>query len=150
MLDKIKPFNPLSDYHKAIQTLERHNIRPTKQRMILAKILFENGRRHISAEELYDEVKKDSRKISLATIYNSLKQFSSIGLLREIVVDQNKSLYCTNTESHYHLYIEDEGKIIDIPTQNINLNIPSIPACLKLHNIDVIVRVRTLKDKDVH
>ena len=150
MLNKIKPFNPLSDYHKAIQTLERHNIRPTKQRMILAKILFENGRRHISAEELYDEVKKDSRKISLATIYNSLKQFSSIGLLREIVVDQNKSLYCTNTESHYHLYIEDEGKIIDIPTQNINLNIPSIPACLKLHNIDVIVRVRTLKDKDVH
>ena len=150
MLNKIKPFNPLSDYHKAIQTLERHNIRPTKQRMILAKILFENGRRHISAEELYDEVKKDSRKISLATIYNSLKQFSSIGLLREIVVDQNKSLYCTNAESHYHLYIEDEGKIIDIPTQNINLNIPSIPACLKLHNIDVIVRVRTLKDKDVH
>ena len=150
MLNKTKPFNPLSDFNKAIKTLKSNNIRPTKQRMVLAKMLFEKGRRHISAEELYDEVKKDSRKISLATIYNSLKQFSSIGLLREIVVDQNKSLYCTNTESHYHLYIEDEGKIIDIPTQNINLNIPSIPACLKLHNIDVIVRVRTLKDKDVH
>ena len=150
MLKKIQTFNPLSDYNKAINTLKKNNIRPTKQRMILAKILFEKGRRHVSAEALYDEVKKDDRKISLATIYNSLKQFTNIGLIREIVVDQNKSLYCTNNESHYHLYIEDEGKIVDIPTENINLNIPSIPACLKLHNIDVIVRIRTLKDKNIH
>ena len=150
MLKKIKIIDPLSNYNKAIQKLVKNNIRPTKQRMILAKILFENGRRHISAEELYQEVKLNERKISLATIYNTLKQFSQIGLIREIVVDQNKSLYCTNNESHYHLYIEDEGKIIDIPTQNIDLNIPSIPACLKLHNIDVIVRIRTLKNKNIH
>lgn len=150
MINKIQAFNPLSDYNKAINTLKKNNIRPTKQRMILAKILFEKGRRHVSAEELYDEVKKDSRKISLATIYNTLKQFTSLGLIREIVVDQNKSLYCTNNESHYHLYIEDEGKIVDIPTKNIDLNIPSIPACLNLHNIDVIVRIRTLKAKDIH
>ena len=150
MLNKIKPYNPLSDYNKARNTLQNNNIRPTKQRMILAKLLFEKGRRHVSAEEIFDEVKNDNRRISLATIYNTLKQFSQIGLIREIVVDQNKSLYCTNNESHYHLYIEDEGKIIDIPTENIDLNIPSIPACLKLHNIDVIVRIRTLKDKDIN
>ena len=150
MLNKIKTFNPLSDFNKAINTLENNNIRPTKQRMVLAKLLFEKGRRHVSAEELYDEVKQDDRKISLATIYNTLKQFSSLGLIREIVVDQSKSLYCTNHESHYHLYIEDEGKIIDIPTENINLNIPAIPACLKLHNIDVIVRIRTLKEKNIN
>ena len=150
MLNKIKTFNPLSDFNKAIQTLKSNNIRPTKQRMVLAKILFETGRRHLSAEELYDEVKEDNRKISLATVYNSLKQFSALGLIREIVVDQNKSLYCTNNESHYHLYIEDEGKIVDIPTKNVDLNIPSIPACLKLHNIDVIVRIRTLKDKNIN
>ena len=83
----------------------------------------------------------------MATIYNTLKQFTAIGILREIVVDQNKSLYCNNKQSHYHLYIEDQGKIVDIPTQNIDLNIPSMPACLQLHNIDVIVRIRTLKDK---
>lgn len=150
MLSKIKAYNPLSDYNKAIKTLQSNNIRPTKQRMILAKLLFEKGRRHVSAEKLFDEVKKDNRKISLATIYNTLKQFSQIGLIKEIVVDQNKSLYCTNNESHYHLYIEDEGKIVDIPTKNIDLNIPSIPACLKLHNIDVIVRIRTLKDKVIN
>ena len=150
MTNKIKTFNPLDSYNKAINALKRNDIRPTKQRMILAKLLFEKGRRHITAEELYDEVKKDNRKISLATVYNTLKQFTNINLIREIVVDQNRSLYCTNNESHYHLYIEDEGKIIDIPTKNIDLNIPSIPACLKLHNIDVIVRIRTLKNKDIH
>ena len=150
MLNKIKSYNPISDYNKAIRTLQNNNIRPTKQRMILAKLLFEKGRRHVSAEEIFDEVRNDRRKISLATIYNTLKQFTQIGLIREIVVDQNKSLYCTNKESHYHLYIEDEGKIVDIPTKNIDLNIPSIPACLKLHNIDVIVRIRTLKDKNVN
>ena len=148
MLNKIKTYDPLSNFNKAINTLKANNIRPTKQRMVLAKLLFEKGRRHISAEDLHDEVKNSDRKISLATVYNTLKQFSSIGLIREIVVDQNKSLYCTNNESHYHLYIEDEGKIIDIPTQNIDLNISSIPACLKLHNIDVIVRIRTLKENN--
>ena len=143
---KIQTFNPLSSYNKAINKLKLNGIRPTKQRMILAKILFENGKRHVSADSLFEEVRKEDRKISLATIYNTLKQFTNIGLLREIVVDQNKSLYCTNKESHYHLYIEDEDKVVDIPTKNVNLDIPQIPACLKLQNIDVIVRIRTLKE----
>ena len=147
MLNHNKVYNPLSNYNKAISKLSSNGIRPTKQRMILAKLLFEKGKRHISAEDLFDEVKQEDRKISLATIYNTLKQFTSLGLIREIVVDQNKSLYCTNKESHYHLYIEDENKVIDIPTKNIDLNIPSIPACLKLHDVDVIVRIRTLKEK---
>ena len=147
MLNHNKVYNPLSNYNKAITKLSANGIRPTKQRMILAKLLFEKGKRHISAEDLFDEVRNEDRKISLATIYNTLKQFTSLGLIREIVVDQNKSLYCTNKENHYHLYIEDENKVIDIPTKNIDLNIPSIPACLKLHDVDVIVRIRTLKEK---
>ena len=142
-----KVFNPLDSYSIAIKKIEKSGIRPTKQRRILARILFEKGNRHISAENLYDEVKKEDRKISMATIYNTLKQFSSFGLLKEIVVDQNKSMYCNNKEPHYHLYVEDEAKIIDIPNSNIDLsNIPEIPACLNLHNIDIIVRIRTLKE----
>ena len=143
----IEVYNPMSAYNGAIKTLEKNGIRATKQRRVLAKIIFDKGKRHISAENLFDEVKKEERKISMATVYNTLKQFTSLGLIREIVVDQNKSLYCNNNQSHYHLYIEDEGKVIDIPTKNIDLDIPSIPACLQLHNIDVIVRIRTLKDK---
>lgn len=148
MIRKISTYNPLSNYNQAIKQLINNGIRPTKQRMILAKLLFEKGDRHVSAEDLYEEVKKDNRKIALATIYNSLKQFRKIGLLKELVVDQNKSIYCTNHDKHYHLYIEDEGKLIDIPQENIDLNIPEIPACLKLHNIDIIIRVRTLKENN--
>ena len=148
MTSAIEVYNPMSFYNSAISKLEKNGIRATKQRRVLAKLIFDKGKRHISAENLFDEVKKDERKISMATIYNTLKQFTSLGLIREIVVDQNKSLYCNNNQSHYHLYIEDEGKVIDIPTQNIDLDIPSIPACLKLHDIDVIVRIRTLKDKN--
>ena len=147
MVSAIKVYDPMSIYHQAMKKIESSGIRPTKQRRVLAKILFEKGNRHVSADELFHDVKKEDRKISMATVYNTLKQFTSLGLVREVVVDQNKSLYCTNHKSHYHLYIEDEGKIVDIPTKNIDLNIPSIPACLQLHNIDVIVRIRTLKDK---
>ena len=147
MVSAIKVYDPMNIYHQALKKIESSGIRPTKQRRVLAKILFENGNRHLSADELFHDVKKEDRKISMATVYNTLKQFTSLGLVREVVVDQNKSLYCTNHKSHYHLYIEDEGKIVDIPTKNIDLNIPSIPACLQLHNIDVIVRIRTLKDK---
>ena len=146
MTTSIQVYDPMSAYNNAINKLEKNGIRATKQRRVLAKLIFEKGKRHISAENLFDEVKKEERKISMATVYNTLKQFTSLGLIREIVVDQNKSLYCNNNQSHYHLYIEDEGKVIDIPTKNIDLNIPSIPACLQLHNIDVIVRIRTLKD----
>ena len=146
MIKKIATFDPLGNYNQAINKLSNNGIRPTKQRMILTKLLFENGDRHISAEELFEEVKKEDRKISLATIYNTLKQFRNIGLLKELVIDQNKSIYCTNHDSHYHLLIEDENKIIDIPQKNIDLNIPQIPACLNIHNIDIIVRVRTLKN----
>ena len=147
MVSAIKVYDPKNVYHQAMKKIESSGIRPTKQRRVLAKILFEKGNRHLSADELFHDVKKEDRKISMATVYNTLKQFTSLGLIREVVVDQNKSLYCTNHKSHYHLYIEDEGKIVDIPTKNIDLNIPSIPACLQLHNIDVIVRIRTLKDK---
>ena len=147
MVHSVQAYKPLSDYNKVSRKLNENNIRPTKQRMTLAKLLFEKGKRHISAEELYSEVKEDHRKISLATVYNTLKQFTKLGLVKEVVVDQNKSHYCTNTQSHYHLYIEDEDKLIDIPKENINLDTSSIPACLSLHDIDVIVRIRTLKEK---
>ena len=147
MVTSIKAYNPMDLYNQAIKKIENRGIRTTKQRRVLAKILFDKGNRHVSADELYQDVKKEDRKISMATVYNTLKQFTNLGIIREVVVDQNKSLYCTNRKNHYHLYIEDEGKIIDIPLKNIDLNIPSIPACLQLHNIDVIVRIRTLKDK---
>ena len=105
MIRKISKYDPISNYNQAIRKLSDNSIRPTKQRMILAKLLFEKGDRHISAEEIYEEVRDEDRKISLATIYNTLKQFTNLGLLKELVIDQNKSIYCTNLDAHYHLFL---------------------------------------------
>ena len=131
-----------------IQKLRSSGLRPTRQRINICKLLFDRKNTfHFTINDLAQSLDdRYDNKISLATIYNTLKQFTNLGLIREIVVDQNKSLYCTNKESHYHLYIEDEDKVVDIPTKNVNLDIPQIPACLRLHNIDVIVRIRTLKE----
>ena len=76
MIRKISTFNPISNFNQAVKKLSNIGLRPTKQRMILIKLLFENPDRHISAERLFEEVRKENRKISLATIYNTLKQFT--------------------------------------------------------------------------
>ena len=94
MVTSIEVYNPMSAYNNAINKLEKKGVRATKQRRVLAKLIFDKGNRHISAENLFNEVKKEERKISMATVYNTLKQFTSLGLIREIVVDQNKSIYC--------------------------------------------------------
>ena len=86
MANNIKTFDPLSNFNKAIKTLEKNNIRTTKQRMVLAKLLFEKGRRHISAEELFDEVKENDRKISLATIYNTPVSYTHLTLPTKRIV----------------------------------------------------------------
>ena len=132
-----------------IEKLRELGLRPTKQRIKMCEVLFNREKTfHFTINDLAKMLtEKMGEKISLATVYNTLKQFTKLGLVKEVVVDQNKSHYCTNTQSHYHLYIEDEDKLIDIPKENINLDTSSIPACLSLHDIDVIVRIRTLKEK---
>ena len=106
------------------QKLNQAGLRLTSQRLRIAEILFSGPPKHFTAEHVYEIIQKQNLNISLATIYNTLKQFTNLGLIREIVVDKNKSLYDTNNRPHYHLYIEDEGKIHDIPTDNINIDFP--------------------------
>ena len=90
--EKILPKD--SNYINAIKLLENKGIRNTRQRKILAKLIFEKGNRHFTAEELFKSVNGLNHKISLATIYNTLKQFSVLKLIREVVVDQNISPVC--------------------------------------------------------
>ena len=78
MVSAIKVYDPMNIYHQAMKKIESSGIRPTKQRRVLAKILFEKGNRHLSADELFHDVKKEDRKISMATVYNTLKQFTSL------------------------------------------------------------------------
>ena len=119
-------------------------LRPTKQRLALAQLLFSQGSRHITAERLHSEAMEAGVAVSLATIYNNLHQFTTAGLLREVVVDSSRSYFDTNVAPHHHFFHEQTGALEDIPKNALTVeNIPSLPEGTEISSVDVIVRVNT-------
>lgn len=94
-------------------------LRPTRQRVALAELLFAKGDRHLSAEELHEEALGAGVPISLATVYNALHQFTDAGLLRILAVEGSKTYFDTNTSDHHHFYIEGENRIFDIESNSV-------------------------------
>jgi len=126
----------------AINRLRTAGLRPTKQRVSLASLLFSGPDRHISAEELHEEAVAARVPVSLATVYNTLNQFTDAGLLREVAIDGSKSYFDTNTSNHYHFYLESEGKLIDIDSSSLQVvGLPEAPEGTSVNRIDVIVRL---------
>jgi Fur family transcriptional regulator, iron response regulator len=131
------------DNTKAIQRLRGVGLRPTRQRVELANVLFKGQDRHVTAEGLHEEVAKLGLKISLATVYNTLHQFTHAGLLRQVVVDAARGYFDTNTGDHQHFFLEDEGALIDIPGEEIRVaGVPTPPAGMTVDRVDVVVRVK--------
>ena len=97
----------------------------------------------MSAEWLYDVAKQSGADVSLATVYNTLHQFTAAGLLREITVDSSRTYFDTNIGDHHHMFLEHEDKVIDVPSNAVSVNrLPDIPDGMELVGVDVIVRVR--------
>lgn len=129
-------------YKDALSLLRKAELRPTRQRLALCNLLFGNGNRHISAELLHGEATRAGVGVSLATVYNTLHQFTEVGLLRQIVVDGARTYFDTNTSSHHHFFLEDENKLIDIPGHGIDVSqIPAPPDGTKIAHVEVVVRV---------
>jgi len=123
--------------------LRMAGLRPTRQRVALAELLFAGPHRHISAEQLHDEANSAKVNVSLATIYNSLHQFREAGLLREVAIDASRSYFDTDTSDHHHFYLEDEQRVIDIPSSSITIqNLPEPPRGMEITHVDVVVRVK--------
>jgi Fur family iron response transcriptional regulator len=123
--------------------LRRVRLRPTNQRMALANILFSQGNRHITAEMLYEEAIQAKIPLSLATVYNVLRQFCEAGLLRQIGVDGSKSFFDTNPSEHYHFFIEDEDVLLDIPSAEAVVgSLPQAPEGFEIERVTVVVRLR--------
>lgn len=123
--------------------LRMAGLRPTRQRVALAELLFGGAHRHVSAEQLHGEANAAHVNVSLATIYNTLHQFRSAGLLREVAVDASRSYFDTDTSDHHHFYIEDEQRVIDIPSSAIVIqNLPEPPPGMAVMHVDVVIRVR--------
>src|SRR5579862_2884614 len=121
--------------------LLRAGLRPTRQRMALGYILFGRGHRHVTAEMLYEEANRAKVLVSLATVYNTLHQFTEVGLLREVSVDSAKTYFDTNKFDHQHFYVEDQSDLIDIPACDLIVGKSPIPPDgYEVVRIDVVVR----------
>src|SRR5262245_42857049 len=133
----VKPWSPYRD-------LLRHvSLRPTRQRMVLAWILFSKGNRHVTAEMLYDEAIKAKIPVSLATIYNNLHQFTEAGLVQQIAVDGSKAFFDTNTAAHHHFFLSGEHDLVDIPAEEVVLGkMPAAPPGYEIIRVDVVIRLR--------
>jgi len=117
-------------------------LRPTRQRVALAHLLFTSGDRHVTAETLHEEALERKVPVSLATVYNTLHQFTEVGLLREVAVEGAKTYFDTNTSNHYHFFCEPSGKLMDIATGAIRIEgLPEAPDGMAISRVDVLVRL---------
>jgi Fur family iron response transcriptional regulator len=127
----------------SLQRLKQAGLRPTRQRLALARILFGAADRHVTAEQLHSETRAAGIHISLATVYNTLHQFTDAGLLREVLVEPGRSYFDTNTGSHHHFYHEHSGDIVDIAASDVAFaRLPQTPAGHEIAAVDVVIRVR--------
>ena len=123
--------------------LLRHaGLRPTRQRVDLGRVLFARGHRHISAEDLHAEAEVAGVRVSLATVYNALHQFTEAGLLREVAIDGTRTYFDTNVSDHHHFFVEGEGRLIDMK-QGVGIaDLPEPPEGTEIVAVEVVVRVR--------
>ncbi len=127
----------------AAARLRSVGLRPTRQRIELVGLLYGVGDRHVTAESLHAEAVQAGVQVSLATVYNTLHQFTDSGLLRQVVVDALRSYFDTNTGDHQHFFVEEDGRLIDIPGEDIAVaRVPPPPRGMSVDRIDVVVRVR--------
>ena len=130
-------------WHDVKAMLRQVGLRPTRQRMALGWLLFGKGDRHLTAEMLYEEATRAKVPVSLATIYNTLHQFTEVGLLRQVAADRSKAYFDTNTSTHHHFFVEGDGELLDIPGAEVLIGSnPTPPAGYEIERVDVIVRLR--------
>lgn len=119
-------------------------LRPTRQRMTLAALLVGDGQnRHVTAESLFDSCRATDEKVSLATVYNTLRTFCDAGLMREVTVDGSKSYFDTRVDDHPHFFWEDSASLTDAPADQLEITrLPGAPEGAEIAQVDVVIRLR--------
>ncbi|MCC7274432.1 MAG: transcriptional repressor [Alphaproteobacteria bacterium] len=132
---------PNRPYAAALERLRAASLRPTRQRLALAKLLFDGGDRHVTAEQVHGEAEDAGISVSLATVYNTLHQFTRAGMMREVVVEAGRSYFDTNVSDHHHVFFESCGRLVDVPAAQVQIHgLPDLPAGTEVTRIDVILR----------
>lgn len=125
-------------------------LRPTRQRVALANLLFAKGDRHLSAEELHEEAVTAGVPVSLATVYNTLHQFTGAGMLRILAVEGARTYFDTNTSDHHHFFVEGENRVMDVPYGPVTVsNLPQPPEGMEIANVDIVIRLRPKRFRDL-
>ena len=138
---------PMS-HSSVLSRLRGAGLRPTRQRLALARLLFDGADRHVTAEQLHSQAVAAAIAVSLATVYNTLHQFTGAGLLREVVVEPGRSYFDTNIDDHHHFFCESTGMLQDIPGTAVMVGqLPRAPAGTEISRVDVIIRVRRLSGR---
>ncbi|MFJ6328138.1 MULTISPECIES: iron response transcriptional regulator IrrA [unclassified Rhizobium] len=123
--------------------LRNVGLRPTRQRIALGDLLFAKGNRHLTVEELHEEAVAAGVPVSLATVYNTLHQFTEAGLIRVLAVESAKTYFDTNVSDHHHFFVEGHNEVLDIPISNLTIgNLPEPPPGMEIAHVDVVIRLR--------
>ena len=139
MFSRVRSPDLASDMRTKLRAV---GLRPTRTRVALSSLLFAGGNRHLTAEMLFEEANQAKVSVSLATIYNTLNQFTEAGLLRQVAINASKSYFDTNNTEHHHFYIEDQHELLDVPTDMIVGEAPVPPDGYEIVRVDVVVRLR--------
>ena len=131
--------------HPAVERLKASGLRPTRQRLALARLLFGGSSRHVTAEELFQEARAAGMPVSLATVYNTLHQFTVAGLIAEVVAGSGQSYFDTDPSVHHHYVDRQTGEILDVPLDAIAFSrLPEPPPGKVIERIDVVVRIKNV------
>ncbi len=129
------------------EACRRHGLRMTRQRAGLSRLLWTGKNRHVSAEHLYHAAHHAGLRLSMATVYNTLNQWASIGLLRRVALDGGAVYFDTNVSNHHHFYDEAEGRLIDVSEHKVKLaSLPAPPKGMQIASVDVMIRLKSAKN----
>lgn len=142
-----------ADSHSMAERLKAHGVRVTEQRLAISRCLFARGHRHLTAEQLKDELTQEGEKVALATVYNTLHQLTKAGMIKQIIIDPQRTYFDTNVHQHHHFFIEDSGKLLDIPQERVQVRLDDCdpaqalgPEGMKITSVDVVIRVQRNAD----
>jgi Fur family peroxide stress response transcriptional regulator len=126
----------------ALERLRKAGLRPTRQRLALAKILFANGSRHVTPESLYTEAKGKRVNLSLATVYNCLETLVQCNLVRVVNFERAPTRYCPHLHPHAHFHDESTGAThdIELPDQLLASIKAVLPAGYSADAIEITFR----------
>jgi Fur family iron response transcriptional regulator len=135
------------DHSISTEARLRHaGLRPTRQRVALASLLFAKGDRHLTVEELHEEAAEAGIDVSLATVYNTLHQFTEAHMIRVLAVEGSRTYFDTNISDHHHFFVEGRNEVLDIPLSNLSIvNLPEPPEGMEIAHVDVVIRLREKK-----